>query len=156
MRTYVVALVAVMLGAGLFQAQGFVDVSSPGELSHAQQLAAEGQVDEALAAYLALSASQPDSAMIHSRIGGMYLLKQDYAASITHFQRAIGLDAEGSSEAFIGLGIAYLHQGNYGPARAALGEARRLKPESTADLDALVSWLDARRSATGVVHSELN
>jgi Flp pilus assembly protein TadD len=74
----------------------------------------------------------------------MLLLKQEYAEAIRSFQIAIGLDAEDNAEAFIGLGIAYLHLGQYGAARAALTEARRLKPESGSDIDQLLAWLDGR------------
>jgi Flp pilus assembly protein TadD len=141
MRLYLIGFIGVMT-AGLTGA----DTTAGTGLADAERLAREGEVAAALAAYRALSDSRPDSARLHARVGGMLLLQQDYAAAIRRFQTAIGLDPESEAEAFIGLGIAYVHLGQYGPARAALTEARRLKPGVAADLDPLLAWLDGRAS----------
>lgn len=145
MRPYLIAFV-LAVAAGLAQAGGVVEAASEAGLAEAGRLARDGQIDAALAVYRALSESQPESAAVHARMGGMLLLKQDYAEAVRNFQIAIGLDPENNGEAFVGLGIAYLHLGQYGPARAALTEARRLKPESAADLEQVVAWLDGRTS----------
>ena len=142
-RPYLIVLIA-----GLAAAAGPLRSASGTELEGAERLTREGRVDSALAVYRELSESQPDSAVVHARLGGMLLLKQNYAEAIRSFQIAIGLEPENSGSAFIGLGIAYLHLGQYGPARAALMEARRLKPESAADLEQLVVWLDSRTADT--------
>jgi Flp pilus assembly protein TadD len=146
MRGYLFAF-AALISAGLVQAEADLETAFETGLERADGLAREGQVDSALAAYRALSDRQPDSAVVRTRAGGMLLLKRQYAEAVRSFQVAIGLDPENSGEAFVGLGIAYLHLGQYGPARAALTEARRLKPGSAADLDQLVAWLDGRASA---------
>jgi Flp pilus assembly protein TadD len=146
MRAYLFAFLAV-ISAGLVPAEAALETAFETGLQRADGLAREGQVDSALAAYRALSDSQPDSAVVHTRMGGMLLLKRQYAWAIRSFQVAIGLDPENSGEAFVGLGLAYLHLGQYGPASAALTQARRLKPGSAADLDQLVAWLDGRASA---------
>jgi len=143
MRLCLIAFLAA-ISTGWVQALGAVDTAPATGLEKADRLAREGQVDRALAAYRELSGSQPASARVHARTGGMLLLKQEYAEAIRSFQIAIGLDAENNAEAFIGLGIAYLHLGQYGAARAALTEARRLKPESGSDIDQLLAWLDGR------------
>ena len=145
MRPYLIAFVLAVT-AGLTQADGVAETASETGLAEAGRLARDGQIDAALAVYRALSESQPESAAVHARMGGMLLLKQDYAEAVRNFQIAIGLDPENNGEAFVGLGIAYLHLGQYGPARAALTEARRLKPESAADLEQVVAWLDGRTS----------
>ena len=142
-RPYLIVLIA-----GLAAAAGPLRSASGTELEGAERLTREGRVDSALAVYRELSESQPDSAVVHARLGGMLLLKQNYAEAIRSFQIAIGLEPENSGSAFIGLGIAYLHLGQYGPARAALMEARRLNPESAADLEQLVVWLDSRTADT--------
>ena len=142
-RPYLIVLIA-----GLAAAAGPLRSASGTELEGAERLTREGRVDSALAVYRELSESQPDSAVVHARLGGMLLLKQNYAEAIRSFQIAIGLEPENSGSAFIGLGIAYLHLGQYGPARAALMEARRLNPESAADLEQLVVWLDSRAADT--------
>ena len=143
MKPYLIVLIA-----GLAAAAGPLRSASETGLERAERLTREGRVDSALAVYRELSESQPDTAVVHARVGGMLLLKQNYAEAIRSFQIAIGLDPENNGSAFIGLGIAYLHMGQYGAARAALMEARRLKPESAADLEQLVAWLDSRTSGT--------
>ena len=143
MKTYLLAFIAV-IGAGSVQGGGEVAGSTVAGLAQAERLAGQGQIEAALAVYRQLSDREPGSARLHARVGGMLLLKQEYAAAVDSFQTAIGLDPENNAEAFIGLGIAYVHLGHYGPARAALSEARRLKPRMAADLDQLVAWLDGR------------
>ena len=148
MKMCLIAVLAMVVG-GLVPAQSVADSAVATGLEEADQFARAGRVDSALAVYRALSDSQPDSAVVHARMGGMLLLKQDYAEAIRSFQIAVGLDPDKGAEALVGLGIAYLHLGQYGPARAALMEARRVKPESAADLDQVVAWLDGRASAPG-------
>jgi Flp pilus assembly protein TadD len=141
MRLYLLAFIAVV-SVGPVQAGGSVVGSDTAGLVQAERFAREGKIDQALAIYRELSDREPRSARLHARVGGMLLLKQEYAAAVNRFQTAIGLDPDNDGEAFIGLGIAYVHLGQYGPARAALKEARRLKPQAAADLDQLVAWLD--------------
>lgn len=141
-------LIALLVLAAPVVAQVGARAASPVETGEidAERLAQAGDIDGALAAYRALSDSQPRSAHLQARVAGMLLLKQDYAQAIERFQTAIGLDPQHSAEAFIGLGLAYLHLGQYGPARAALNEARLRKPASAPDLDELLAWLDARNA----------
>lgn len=132
------------LGAGLVQAAAPPFGSADAGLAEVDRLAGDGQIDAALQLCGELAQSMPGSAPLHTRLGGLLLLKQDYPAAIRSFQTAIGQAAEGSTGAFIGMGMAYLHLGQYGPARAALEEARRLKPAAAPDLDRVLAWLDSR------------
>ncbi|MGD8615288.1 MAG: tetratricopeptide repeat protein [Gammaproteobacteria bacterium] len=143
MRLYLLAFMAVIC-VGSAQADGYATGPSELELAQAERLAQQGEIDRALAVYRELSEEAPRSARLHARVGGMLLLKQEYAAAVNRFQTAIGLDLENNGDAFIGLGIAYVHLGQYGPARAALNEARSRKPQAAADLDQLVAWLEGR------------
>lgn len=145
MRLCLIVLMALVTSI-LVPGGGVAGSAVESDLAAADRLAQEGHIDAALAAYRALSNGAPQTARLHARVAGMLLLKQDYAAAIGRFQKAIGLDHANSGEAFIGLGLAYLHLGQYGPARAALGEARRLKPASAPDIDELLAWLDARNT----------
>jgi cytochrome c-type biogenesis protein CcmH/NrfG len=69
------------------------------------------------------------------------LLAQRYDLAIDQFQQAAAIDANNAG-AFIGLGVAYLHQGRAGPAKAALTEARRLAPDKAADIDRLIDSIE--------------
>lgn len=102
-----------------------------------------GQLDQALASLQQAIAADPRSSLAHTRLGGLYLLRQEYRAGIQSFQQAISLDPR-DGDAFVGLAIAYLHLGNHGPARAALQQAASLKPERRAEIDRLLAWLDQR------------
>jgi hypothetical protein len=73
----------------------------------------------------------------------MQLLDQRYSDAITSFQRAISL-GEAGSRAFIGMGIAYIHIGQPGPARAALVEARLRGSDRVDEIDRLIRWIDER------------
>jgi tetratricopeptide (TPR) repeat protein len=138
-----------VLGAGPVQGAAPPLSSAATGLAEVDRLAGEGQLDAALDLCGELAQSMPGSAPVHTRLGGLLLLKQDYPAAIRSFQTAIGRDAEGSAGAFIGMGMAYLHLGQYVPARAALQEARRLKPAAASDLDRVLAWLDSRVGDSG-------
>jgi len=110
-----------------------------------ERLAQSGDLDGALAAYQRAVATDPGSAVAQTRLGGMLLLKQQYGDAIRTFKVAIGLDG-GNADAFVGLGMGYLHLGQYDLARAALTEARTRKPEKTQQIDEVIAWIDARES----------
>ena len=90
----------------------------------------------------------PDSSLAYTRLGGVQLLRQDYASGIKFFQQAIMLDA-GNADAFIGLSVAYLHLGRYSLAREALKEASRLGPEKQQEINNVLAWLDERNRSAG-------
>jgi tetratricopeptide (TPR) repeat protein len=112
-------------------------------LEAGQREARAGNLEAAVVAYRQAVASEPRSALAHTRLGGMLLLRQQHAESIRHFKTAIGLDPA-NGDAFVGLGMAYLHRGQYSLARAAFSETLRLKPARKKDIDPVLAWLDTR------------
>jgi tetratricopeptide (TPR) repeat protein len=77
------------------------------------------------------------------------LLKQEYKAAIEEFRIAIKLDAS-NADAFVGMAVAYLHDGDYPLARASLEEAKRLDPGRQAKLDELIAYIDQRAGVGSV------
>jgi cytochrome c-type biogenesis protein CcmH/NrfG len=73
-------------------------------------------------------------------------LTQNYDRAIEQFQQAIGGDDQNAG-AFIGLGVAYLHLKQAGPAKAALTEARRLAPDKRGDIDVLLERIEQSAAA---------
>ena len=108
-------------------------------------LAQEGKVQEALVVYQQAVELAPDSAAAHFRLGGMQVVTGDYAGSIASFQTSITLDGN-NADAFIGMAIAYIHQGKDAHASAALNEASRIDPSKKPKIDEVQAWL-ATRSA---------
>jgi len=134
-------ILLVLLGLGSaapLQAETAMDVG--------QRKSQAGDLDGALAAYRQAVADEPRSALAHSRLAGIMLLRQQYNDSIAAFKTAIGLDRT-NSDAFVGLGIAYLHTGRYALARAALEEALQLKPSRKTQIDQVLAWLDSREGS---------
>ena len=103
-------------------------------IERAEAELARGENDVANEPLNATIAADPESSLAHTRLGGALMLKQDYSGSIEQFQQAINLDNE-SAPAFIGLGMAYLHLKQPGPAKPAFrgqtaspGQAGRHRP----------------------------
>ena len=119
--------------------------AAPGLLQRGEALLNEGKLPEAVAVLREAVAAEPQSAQAFQRLGGAQLMSQDYAGSVESFQRAISLDATNAA-AFVGLGMAYLHSGRFGQARAAMVEAKRLDPSKQAKLDEVIAWIDQRVS----------
>jgi Flp pilus assembly protein TadD len=116
-------------------------------LTEGQQLAAAGDIQGALSVYEAMTRSHPGSHEAFAHLGGMQLLDQRYADAVKSFQRAITLGDDGT-RSFIGMGMAYLHMGELGPARAAFVEAKSRGAEHPTDIDGIIRWIDSRdRSA---------
>jgi Tfp pilus assembly protein PilF len=105
-----------------------------------------GETAAAITTLEAAITANPSSSLAHTRLGGAYLLDQNYRAAVDQFQQAISTDSQNAS-AFIGLGMAYIHLKQTGPAKAALTEARRLNPSQSADIDALLGQIEQRASA---------
>ena len=114
-------------------------------LTEGQELAAAGDIQGALSVYEAMTRSHPGSHEAFAQLGGMQLLDQRYADAVESFQRAITLGDDGT-RSFIGMGMAYLHLGELGPARAAFVEAKSRGVEHPADVDDIIGWIDSRES----------
>jgi Flp pilus assembly protein TadD len=112
-------------------------------LAEGQQLAAAGDIEGALSIYEGLTRSHPDSYEAFAQLGGMQLLDQRYADAVESFQHAVTLGDKGT-RSFIGMGMAYLHLGEMGPARAAFVEAKSRGTEHPAEVDDIIRWIDSR------------
>lgn len=80
------------------------------------------------------------------KLGGLQLVRRDYTSSIQSFQTVVRL-APDNANAFVGLGMAYLHLGSYSRARAAFQEALKRDPSKQADIQNVLDWIDARSGA---------
>jgi tetratricopeptide (TPR) repeat protein len=114
-------------------------------LAQGQEKAAAGDIKGALEVYLEMTRSHPDSYEAHALLGGMQLLDQHYPDAVKSFQRAISLGDQGA-RSFVGMGMAYLHMGQYGPARAAFVEAKSRGVSADSDVDQIIAWIDKRDS----------
>ncbi|MCB1786702.1 MAG: tetratricopeptide repeat protein [Chromatiaceae bacterium] len=130
-------LYLVLTGAGPALAQ------SAATLDEGERLAAAGDVQGALGVYETLVKEQPDSHQAFNRLGGMQLASQHYADAVKSFQQAVML-GDPSAGAFIGMGMGYLHMGEYGPARAAFVEAKARGVQNPAEVDSVIEWIDSR------------
>ena len=125
--------------------------SSP-DLATGQQKAAAGDIKGALAVYEELTRKNPESAEAYAHLGGMQLLDQHYSDAVKSFQQAITLGDEGT-RSFIGMGMAYVHMQQLGPARAAFVEAKARGTGDSKDIDHIIAWIDKRNAgASGFQH----
>ncbi|MGB5452466.1 MAG: tetratricopeptide repeat protein [Sedimenticolaceae bacterium] len=117
-----------------------------------QEKAAAGDFKGALQEYLELTRTHPDSFEAHALLGGMQLLDQHYPDAVKSFQRAVSL-GDTSARPFLGMGMAYLHMGQLGPARAAFVEAKSRGVADTDGVDQVISYIDrSDPDATGIQH----
>ena len=133
-----VALLSVHISAQAIQTSDIEDYLKQGD----KELA-EGKLDEALLAFQKAAAIKSDTELIQQKLANVYLLKGEYANSIKYFHKALGFNAK-NSKAFIGLGLAYLHTGQYSLANAALEEARQYS-EKKQDIDKIIVWIKSRQ-----------
>jgi tetratricopeptide (TPR) repeat protein len=105
-----------------------------------------GETDAAIITLKAAVDIDPKSSLAHTRLGGALMLKQDYTGAIEQFQQAISLEGD-NAPAFIGLGMAYLHLKQPGPAKAALTEAKKLDKTKQADIDRLLQRIESTAAA---------
>ena len=114
-------------------------------LAAGQEKAAAGDIKGALAEYEELTRKEPDSAEAFAHLGGMQLLDQRYSDAVKSFQQAITLGDEGT-RSFIGMGMAYVHMQQLGPARAAFVEAKARGTGDSKDIDHIIAWIDKRNA----------
>jgi Flp pilus assembly protein TadD len=145
MQAWIAAVAAAVLSANLAVAQ------AQDPFADAEALAAAGDIAGALHAYRAVTEADPTSSEAFARLGGMQLLDQRYAQAVRSFQQAITLGDEGT-RSFAGMGMAYLHLGQFSAARAAFVEARARAGQDTEDIDAIIGWLDARDAQAARPH----
>ena len=114
-------------------------------IAQGQEKAAAGDIKGALEVYLEMTRSHPDSYEAHALLGGMQLLDQHYSDAVKSFKRAVSLGDAGA-RSFVGMGMAYLHMGQYGPARAAFVEAKSRGVSADSDVDQIIAWIDERET----------
>jgi len=107
-----------------------------------------GEIDAGLMQFRKAAEQDPKSSVAQTRIGGALLLKQEYRPAIEAFRRAIMLDGA-NADAFIGMGMAYLHSGDYALARASLEEAKRIDPVKRVKIDEVIGYIDERETGGG-------
>lgn len=112
-------------------------------ISQGEQHLKTGKVDEGLALFRKALEEEPSSSLAYTRIGGAQLLKQEYGPAIDSFRQAIVLEAN-NADAFVGMAMAYLHNGDYALARASLEEAKRIDPSKQTEIDNVIAYLDQR------------
>lgn len=141
MRSHAFLMIASLLSLMAFTAATLADEQSL--LQQAQAKASLGDIENATALYSQAVQLNGDSSPAWTGLGGMQLVSSNYQEAIQSFQKAIGLD-NNNYRAFIGMSMAYLHQGRYGAARASLTEARRLAPPMSEEIDPVIAWIDNR------------
>jgi Tfp pilus assembly protein PilF len=112
-------------------------------ISQGEQHLKTGKVDKGLALFRKALEEEPSSSLAYTRIGGAQLLKQEYGPAIDSFRQAIVLEAN-NADAFVGMAMAYLHNGDYALARASLEEAKRIDPSKQTEIDNVIAYLDQR------------
>ncbi len=142
------ALVAgAVLGLALAGGSGAAPAAGEGatpSLERAMEAWAAGEHARAREEFGALVSAQPGNLEARMRLAGLHLSQGRYRDGIRQYQEAIAIDA-GNDRAFIGLGLAYLHAGESGPAHAALEEAVRLNPARYKELEPLLQKLSDRQ-----------
>ncbi len=146
MRHFIVLLIAI-----LTLTLSWANLTFAASLTDGENLAAQGDIQGALTIYQDLAKQHPDSAETFSHLGGMQLISQQYPAAIKSFQRAITLGDEGTGT-FVGMGMAYLHMGQHGPARAAFVEAKQRGVSNPEDIDRVIEWIDKRDGGMAANH----
>ena len=118
-------------------------------LDKSYQEAQAGRFEEALKILHEALDQAPNSSLIHTRIGGVKVLRKEYSAGIKDFRKAIMLDQKNAS-AFVGMAVAYLHMGQYNLARAALDEAAKIDPSKQSEIDQVIAWIDQRAGGQSI------
>lgn len=133
------ALLAALLIAGSTVAAGAE--SATALIARADQAWSDSQFDQAQRAFEAAAAAEPRSTATLLRLAGFQLSRQQLDASAVTYQRVLGLDAR-NTRAWLGLGLAYVHAGKAGLARAAFDEVLRIEPQRKDELGPLLAKLD--------------
>lgn len=139
-----IVLLAIMVGAGLI-ATSFATAQADDPFEIGKAKAARGDIKGALQTYEELAGTHPESAEAFALLGGMQLLDQRYGDAVRSFQQAVSL-GDPDARSFIGMGMAYLHLGQLGPARAAFVEAQNRGSARPGDIADIIAWIDRQGS----------
>ena len=130
-------------------------ISTDDLISKGEAQLQQGDLPSAIETLTAAVKREPGSSLARTRLGGAYLLDQQYTPAIDQFQQAISADAD-NAPAFIGMGIAYLHSGRFGLAKAALDEAKRIDPNKAKEIDEVQAKIDARMQSSTPAGSSIH
>ena len=121
-------------------------------LDEGDRLLASGDLEAAYNRYHRASDADEKSVSARLKLAGVQLIRREYRHSIDTFQAVIGMDRT-NAKAFVGMGIAYLHLGNYGLARASFEEAVKNDPSKQQDVQQVLNWLASKTGSNpGISH----
>jgi len=147
MLAIVLSLSLLGIGAPVLAVEAVPPTEADTLITRAEQHLRRGEHAPGIALLEQAVGLAPGSYRARLRLAGGHLLARHYRQSIDEFQAAVSMlppNDPQRSKGFAGLGIAYLHTGRYGAARAALQEAARLDPSKRPDLDPVLAFLDRR------------
>jgi cytochrome c-type biogenesis protein CcmH/NrfG len=133
-------LVGALTLAGSFPAMA---ETASQAVARADQLWADGKLEQAGKAFEAATLLDPGSVDIRLRQAGFQLSQQQREAAIANYRLVIGKQPN-NSKAWIGMGVALLHNSHPAMAREAFAEAIRVDPSRKAQLDPVLARLDEK------------
>lgn len=140
MRRLLILLLAISFSVTCY---GSDDKNTDSLIQQSYQQTTAGKLDDALLTLQQAAQEDPDSSLVHTRLGGIRVLRKEYSEGIKNFQQAIMLDQKNAS-AFVGMAVAYLHMGQYSLAQAALHEAGKLDPTKKTEISEVQNWIEQR------------
>ncbi len=139
----------VLVCAGLIAPATALRADTPDELIVRGETQMQAQdIAGAIATLTRAIEMAPESSLAHTRLGGAYLLDQQYDAAIVQFQQAISADGN-NANAFVGMAVAYLHSDRVELAKAALLEAKRVDPSKAASINETLELIEQRGDGAG-------
>ena len=133
-------LASLWLAGGACAASG---EPAAGLIAQADGYWAAGRLEQAQQAFEAAVAAEPGSVAVLLRLAGFQLSRQQTAASVASYRRAIGLEPN-NAKAWMGLGLAYLHGGDKALARSAFEEVVHLEPTRKESLSEVLANLEGQ------------
>jgi len=137
-----IGIASIALAAALFgQGAWAVDAAKPADatlIAQGSKHWEEDRLEDARKSFEKAVAANPGSKDAHMKLAGLQLSSRNYAAAIQAYQRTISLDGK-NAKAWIGLGMAYLHDGQSELSRAAFEEAVRVDPSRKTQLAQLMT-----------------
>ena len=112
-------------------------------LEQGNRQSATGDIEGAFESYKHAVENDPKSVDARFKLAAMQMVRGEYRASIENYKTVISME-QNNANAFVGMGIAYLHLGSHGLARAAFEEALKLDPSKRNDIQHVIDWIDVR------------
>lgn len=115
-------------------------------LTEAEALARAGSFEAALGSLQQTVAEDPQSVVALTKLAGVQTLMGQYSTSVETYRKALAMDDK-HAPAYMGLGIALLHLGDYAQAWLALDRAESLAPERQKEIQEVKVWLGTKAQA---------